>query len=168
MHENKKEDFKWKLANSKGFQRMKNLRADILRSISPRLSESAQIPDLTWKLPFWGAFDSDKDLPCKSVTELFLSRFSVGSKDDWSVWEVNVPRGLDPPKLFNGIAAKGSTKFTFDDPIFSDLVTGGATWSDAAKKSIVEETVAEGTGCAVAHTDCAANKSTFGCMFINN
>ena len=92
----------------------------------------------------------------------------MDSKDDWSVWEVNVPRRLDPSKLFNGIAAKGSTKFTFDDPIFSVLVAVGATWSDAAKKSIVEETAADGNGCAFADTDCAANRSTFGCMIINN
>lgn len=81
---------------------------------------------------------------------------------------MNDPRRLDPSKLFNGIAAKGSKKLTFDNPIFSELAAGYATWPDAAKKSIVEETSADGIGCAVADTDCAANKSTFGCMIINN
>lgn len=130
-----------------------NLRADILRSIMPRLSESAQIPDFTWKVLFFLGVGLDSvDFPLK-----LLTGFGMGSVDTESVWEVNAPKRSEPSKLFSGTAAKGSNVSTFIWSDFGCLVSECTTGLGAAKKSTSEEFVEGKAGCE-------ANRSTFVCI----
>lgn len=137
------------------------LRADILRSINPRLRESAQIPDFTWKLSFLaGVFDSNKTFPPKlllwlpSLTEIF-----EGSVDAELEWDVNAPKGSESSKLLSGTAAKGSTKLMFVGAAFVDLISGCTTGSEVAKRSTVGE--------AEEMTGSEANRSTSFCTIFH-
>lgn len=131
-----------------------NLRAEIFRSINPRLNESAQIPDLTWKVSF---FCGGMDIPVVFWFKLTPSweEFCVCCADTGLVLEVKSPKRSDVSKLFRGTAAKGSITFGFvgsDSDVLFTFDNGG---SDAAKRSTVEE---EGP----ANAD-SANKSIFCC-----
>lgn len=59
-----------------------HLRPVILRSISPRLRESAQMPDFTWKLSFLGGvFESAEDFLSKLLWLASLVELWEGSED---------------------------------------------------------------------------------------
>lgn len=130
-----------------------NLRAVILRSISPRLSESAQTPDFTWKVSFLGGtLESAKDLPVILSCLSSLTTLSEGWEDTESDWEVKSPKISDPSKLLRGTAAKGSNELLFTGSDFSGLLSGCTTGSGMENKSTVGVT-AEMAGCE-------ANRST--------
>ena len=132
---------------------MINLRADILRSISPRLSESAQMPDFTWNGSFLGGtLESAKDLPLKLSWLPSLTTLLEGCEDTELDWEVNSPKTSDPSKLLSGIAAKGSKVLLFTGAEFPDLLSGCTTGSGTENKSTVG--VTEGMA------GCDANRST--------
>lgn len=142
-----------------------NLRADIFRSINPRLNVSAQIPDLTWKVSFFcGGMDFSVVFWFK-LTPLW-EEFCVDCVDTGLVWEeVKSPKTSDVSKLFRGMLAKGSITFGFVGSVSTVLFTAGNGGSDAAKRSTVEEEGPE-------YADWA-NKSTLSCrkegiqIFIN-
>ena len=118
-----------------------DLRAEILRSISPRLSESAQIPDLTWKVFFFaGADELLIDFP-SGLLDGQLTGFCEGSTDDTgSEWEEGAPKGSDPSKELSGRAAKGSTTLLFVAVLA--MVSVCKTGPGEAKMSIGAETEA--------------------------
>lgn len=125
------------------------LRAEILRSISPRLNESAHIPDLTWKVSFFCVGLASEAFIFKSLRlPSFIGSFA-GSVEAELELEENAPKRSDPSKLFNGTVANGSTMLFFVESDFSVLVSGCITGSALEKKS---------TGAEV--TDSEAKRST--------
>lgn len=147
----------------------KNLRADILRSINPRLSESAQMPDFTWKASFLGeTLEFAKDLPLVLPWLPSVTTLVEGCDDTESDWEVKSPKTSDPSKLLSGTEAKGSKVLLFTGPEFSDLLSGCTTGSGMENKSTVGET--EGmAGCEEKRSTspCASTRSTNGILALN-
>lgn len=116
-----------------------DLRAEILRSINPRLSESAHIPDLTWKVFFLaGAVELLIGFPSK-LLDGPPTGFWEGSNDTGSEREDGAPKRSDPSKELSGRAANGSTALlSLAAP--ANLVSVCTTGSGEAKKSIDAET----------------------------
>lgn len=132
------------------------LRADILRSIIPRISESAQIPDFTWKVSFfWGGLESCDDFVLMLLRFPSLMGFCVASFEAESELEVNEPKMSDPTKLFSGTAANGSTMLASAGSNFGAVVSCCTTGS-AAKRSTVGEVAGTVAGWE-------ANRSTGSC-----
>ena len=118
-----------------------NLRAEILRSINPRLSESAQIPDLTWKVFFFaGAVELLIDFPSK-LLDGPPTGFWEGSEDTGSEREEVAPKKTGPSKELSGRAANGSTVL-LSLFVLAKLVSVCTTGSAEAKGSIGAETEA--------------------------
>lgn len=125
----------------------------------PRLNESAQIPDFSWKLSFLvGGFDTTEDFPAKLSRLESLVGFCVASADTELESEVNAPKRSDPSKLLSGTAANGSTMLILVTSVFGGaLASGCTTGSVAAKRST-------GAGTAGVTLGWEANRSTAVCI----
>lgn len=128
----------------------------MLRSIIPRLSESAQIPDFTWKASFfWGALESCDDFVLILLSFPSFMGFCFGSFEDESEGVVNEPKMSDPSKLCSGTAANGSTMLAFTGSTFAAMA-GCTTGSVVEKRSTVGDDAGVMAGWE-------ANKSTCPC-----
>lgn len=137
-----------------------------MRSISPRLSESAQTPDFTWKGSFFCkccGFEPAKDSGLVVFVALPCTLGACGPVETEAEWEVKAPKGSDPSKLSIGTAAKGSTMLGFViDSGLDILASGLATDSEDAKRSTVggaDETVKEGSDAEKRSTSFCRNRN---------
>lgn len=107
----------------------------MFRSMIPRLSESAQMPDLTWNVSFLEELKPCEDAPAM-LSRLLVGFFEVltdaGAADD-----VNILKGSGPAKSFIGTEANGSTAVYVLASDFGVLTSDWAIGSEAPKKSNV-------------------------------